>query len=149
MPSEGQKDLAQKLADAGADIIFGSHPHVIQPVEIKDVVVEGGMPKKVFIAYSLGNFISNQRERYTDSGVIMNVEIVKDHNENTVSIANIEYIPTWVYRYYREGKAQYRILPVEKYINGAGELQEVDRQRMQDVWYETTGLLNNIEAALP
>ncbi|MFO7154451.1 MAG: CapA family protein [Caldicoprobacter oshimai] len=145
MPSEEQKDLAHQLAEAGADIIFGSHPHVIQPIEIKNILVEGGMPKKVFVAYSLGNFISNQRERYTDSGVIMNVEIVKDHDSNTVSIGKIGYVPTWVYKYHQDGKAQYRILPVEKYINGAGELQGIDEQRIQAVWHETTSLLNNTE----
>jgi len=144
-PSEEQKELAQQLANAGADIIFGSHPHVIQPIEIKDVALEGGMTKKVVVAYSLGNFISNQRERYTDSGVIVNVEIVKDHDENTITISNISYIPTWVYKYYHNGKAQYRVLPVEKYINGDGELQGVDEQRIRDVWHEITGLLNNIE----
>lgn len=144
-PSEEQKDLAQQLANAGADIIFGSHPHVIQPIEIKDVALEGRMTKKVVVAYSLGNFISNQRERYTDSGVIVNVEIVKDHDENTITISKISYIPTWVYKYYHNGKAQYRVLPVEKYINGDGELQGVDEQRIRDVWHEITGLLNNIE----
>ncbi|MBM7581637.1 poly-gamma-glutamate synthesis protein (capsule biosynthesis protein) [Caldicoprobacter guelmensis] len=145
MPSEEQKDLAHQLAEAGADIIFGSHPHVIQPVEIKNILMEDGMPKKVFVAYSLGNFISNQRKRYTDSGVIMNVEIVKDYDKNTVSIVNIRYVPTWVYKYYQDGKTQYRILPMEKYINGAGELQGIDEQRIQAVWHETTCLLGEIE----
>lgn len=144
-PGEEQKDLAQRLANAGADIIFGSHPHVIQPVEIMEVVLEDGAKKNVFVAYSLGNFISNQKDRYTDIGVIVNVEVVKDHNENTISIVKVTYVPTWVYRYYKNGKAQYRILPVKKYINGAGELQGVDERRIRDVWQETTGLLNNIE----
>jgi len=142
MPSERQKDLAQRLADAGADIIFGSHPHVIQPIEMKNIDAEGGTPKKVFVAYSLGNFISNQRDRYTDSGVIMNVELEKDHDKNTVSIVNIEYVPTWVYRYYQNGKAQYRILPVEKYMDEAGELQAKDKQRIREVWHETTNMLD-------
>lgn len=149
VPNDEQRDLAQRLVDAGADIVFGSHPHVIQPVEIKEVAREGGAMKKAFVAYSLGNFISNQRERYTDSGVIMNVEIVKDHGENAVSIANIDYIPTWVYKYYRGGKARYRILPVEKYLNGTGELLDADEQRLKDVWRETTSVLNNINVKSP
>ena len=62
------------------DIIFGSHPHVIQPMEIKQVTMEDGTEKDVLVAYSLGNFVSNQRDQYTDSGVIVNVEIIKNND---------------------------------------------------------------------
>jgi poly-gamma-glutamate synthesis protein (capsule biosynthesis protein) len=50
-PSRRQTDLAHAIVDAGADIVLGHHPHVLQPVELYN----GG-----FIAYSLGNFIFDQ-----------------------------------------------------------------------------------------
>ena len=50
-PTKEQREQAQFLADLGVDVIIGSHPHVIQPIEhIGDTVV----------IYSLGNFISGQ-----------------------------------------------------------------------------------------
>lgn len=55
-PTDRQHELAQKLADWGADIIIGTHPHVIQPVEY----ITAADGRKVLVIYSLGNFISAQ-----------------------------------------------------------------------------------------
>ncbi len=50
-PSSLQKKEGQAMVDAGADVIFGAHPHVIEPIEIY---------KEKFIFYSFGNFIFDQ-----------------------------------------------------------------------------------------
>jgi poly-gamma-glutamate synthesis protein (capsule biosynthesis protein) len=59
-PQEGQRELATKMIQAGADLIVGSHPHVIQGIELID-----GVP----VIYSLGNFIFDQVEPGTDVGM--------------------------------------------------------------------------------
>lgn len=59
LPTKRQKDIAHALVAAGCDVILGHHPHVLQPVELMDV--EG---HKALVAYSLGNFISNQDRMY-------------------------------------------------------------------------------------
>ncbi len=53
-----QKQLAQKLCDAGVDIIIGSHPHVVEPVE---TITSSDGKSETLVIYSLGNYISNQR----------------------------------------------------------------------------------------
>ena len=58
-PTKRQRDIARALVDAGCDVILGSHPHVLQPVELLEA---GG--RKAVVAYSLGNFISNQDRMY-------------------------------------------------------------------------------------
>jgi poly-gamma-glutamate synthesis protein (capsule biosynthesis protein) len=58
-PTQRQRDIARALVSAGADLILGHHPHVLQPVEVLEV--EG---RKALVAYSLGNFISNQDRMY-------------------------------------------------------------------------------------
>jgi poly-gamma-glutamate synthesis protein (capsule biosynthesis protein) len=58
-PTKRQRDIAQALAEAGCDVILGHHPHVLQPVEL---IEAGG--RRVLVAYSLGNFISNQDRMY-------------------------------------------------------------------------------------
>jgi poly-gamma-glutamate synthesis protein (capsule biosynthesis protein) len=58
-PTKRQRDIAHALVTAGGDVILGHHPHVLQPVELLDA---GG--RKVLVAYSLGNFISNQDRMY-------------------------------------------------------------------------------------
>ncbi|MFH0712297.1 MAG: CapA family protein [Candidatus Jorgensenbacteria bacterium] len=50
-PNERQMTLARLAIDAGADLVIGSHPHVIQPLEVYN---------GKYIAYSLGNFVFDQ-----------------------------------------------------------------------------------------
>ena len=54
--TQTQRDLAQQLSDWGADVILGTHPHVVQDAEWK-TSVDG---RRTFVAYSLGNFLSTQ-----------------------------------------------------------------------------------------
>lgn len=117
MPNEAQKQLTQFVIEAGADIILGSHPHVVQPYEIIETIDENGVPKRAVIVYSLGNFISNQgpprTAKYTDVGVVFNIELIKHFPEETVEIGAVQATSTWVHRYIEAGKYQYRILPIE------------------------------------
>ena len=63
-PTKSQRKWAQFLADAGADLIIGTHPHVLQPVE--EVMAKDG--RKVPVFYSLGNFVSAQKRPGTMLG---------------------------------------------------------------------------------
>jgi len=58
-PTKRQRDIAKRLVEAGCDLLLGHHSHVLQPAEIVDT---GG--RKALVAYSLGNFISNQDRMY-------------------------------------------------------------------------------------
>jgi len=138
MPNGFQKETADFLASMGVDIILGSHPHVIQPMERRNVTLEDGTEKEVFIIYSMGNFISNQQERYRDSGVIIDVEIIKDYDRETIELGEISYTPTWVYRFKEKGGFNYRILPVGQFLNGENDLSDSARERMREVLSETT-----------
>ena len=55
--NDAQRTLAQKIADWGADIIIGTHPHVVQTIEMLTSAKDG---TQVPVAYSLGNFVSTQ-----------------------------------------------------------------------------------------
>ncbi|WP_352419266.1 CapA family protein [Proteiniborus sp.] len=118
-PSEYQIELANKMIKWGADIILGSHPHVIQRSEI---VEHNGENK--FIIYSMGNFISNQRretlnvknKKYTEDGVIVNITLEKDFSLGKTVVKDVDYIPTWVYKYSESGVQKHVILPTSEYI---------------------------------
>lgn len=75
LPNKSQKELATWLCDQGVDIIFGGHPHVIQPMELIDNKVTG---RKTALFYSLGNFISNMKTRDTRGGAISRVTLRRD-----------------------------------------------------------------------
>jgi poly-gamma-glutamate capsule biosynthesis protein CapA/YwtB (metallophosphatase superfamily) len=139
-PNNFQKETADFLASLGVDIILGSHAHVLQPMERRKIAMDDGTEKEIFIIYSLGNFISNQRDKYRDSGVIVDLEIIKDYDRGTIELGEISYTPTWVYRFTRNGKSDYRILPVGKFLEEE-ELNGSARDRIRSVWNETTSHL--------
>ncbi len=108
-PSDSQKEIVQKIIEFGADIIIGGHPHVVQPFDYfktNNTKIDSG-----FVAYSMGNFISNQRWRYSDAGVILNIQISKNIFTDFVYISEISYLPTWVFKGNTAKGREYIILP--------------------------------------
>lgn len=91
-----QKRLAGFLRNHGGDIVVGTHPHVIQPFETDSSHV---------VLYSLGNFVSNQRQRYTDGGLLAEIEVVR-YPDGRMEYA-LETTPVWV------ALPGYRVLPPE------------------------------------
>lgn len=109
-----QKELAQKLCDYGVDIIIGSHPHVVQPVE---TIKSSDGETETVVIYSLGNYISNQRREnvgaYSEDGLMVNIDITKKSNEDKAIVKKVTCIPTWVNKYNLNGKPVYEIIPIE------------------------------------
>ncbi|MCX7797449.1 MAG: CapA family protein [Melioribacter sp.] len=105
-PSTYQEEIVDKTLNYGADVIVASHPHVVQRM----MFVNKNHRKK-FVAYSLGNFLSNQRWRYSDSGVILSIIISKDIYKNEISLDSIFVIPIWVYKGKECNKNKFLILP--------------------------------------
>ena len=94
-PTQAQHDAVRYALDAGAGIVIGAHPHVIGPTK---TIYSKTINDTAFIAYSLGNFLSNQYWRYTDAGVILKLTVKKNVTKNITSFKNASYMPTWVYR---------------------------------------------------
>lgn len=92
-PTSEQKEVSIDLSDAGADIIIGHHPHVLQPPEY----ILNSRGKKTFCAYSLGNFFTGQFGLYRQIGAFMSVEIEKkDPNSTNLNVKNPTYKLTFV-----------------------------------------------------
>jgi len=147
-PNKSQVKVAEEMINAGVDIILGSHPHVIQPMETRTVAAESGKTKKIFIIYSMGNFLSNQRKKYTDSGVIVNLRLIKDLKTGIVVIDKVSFVPTYVSLI----SGKYTILPVWKSIQAVQNKMTdspyyfpSDYSRLKEVWSETTNHLTNEE----
>lgn len=88
-PSIRQQQLAKSWFDAGADIIIGAHPHVIQPIKIHDTQL---------VAYSLGNFVFDQMfSQATRKGLILDLTLTfTDHQ-----LTHLDYTthPVTIYDY--------------------------------------------------
>ncbi|TFE30074.1 CapA family protein [Cohnella luojiensis] len=119
MPNEDQTKLARELVEAGADIILGSHPHVVQPYEQIDVSSsesDDGKPRQGIVIYSLGNFISNQTGNWKDVGLIFGVRLVKSRQADGSYITQCDAIttePTWVHIGWKNQKRHYTVIPMK------------------------------------
>ena len=101
-PTDGQRALAKKLAQWGADIVIGHHPHVIQPYEWLDGTL---------VIYSLGNFVSAQGKPETLIGALVQLDIEKDSGGITISEPEI----TPVITHYDAGNYNVRIYRFDQY----------------------------------
>ncbi len=100
----GQEKLAAFLHEQGADIVIGSHPHVVQPLEY----VLRGQDTCGITVYSLGNFISNQRKRYTNGGINVQLDL---RRENGKMHYKMSYLSCYVYRPFERGCLRYYTIP--------------------------------------
>lgn len=118
-PNDTQKYIAERLNSYGVDVILGSHPNVIEPIE---TIVNEESKHSTLVVYSMGNFISNQRQetmgnRLCEDGIILNLEIGKKLNGD-VELVSYDYIPTWTYKYKdSNGQNNYYILDSKKVLN--------------------------------
>lgn len=88
-----QEQLADLLFAGGADIILGGHSHVPQPMELRTVTDENGGTKQGFVCFSLGNFISAQNDRYTDTTAVLNLMLEKDPETGEATVSGYTYAP--------------------------------------------------------
>lgn len=91
LPNHAQRELADWLLEQGVTHIIGSHPHVIQPMELRK---DGNQQHAV--VYSLGNFISNMSAANTDGGLIFTLELEKYPLPNPIHPLqnNLSYSPS-------------------------------------------------------
>lgn len=102
-PNAWQRQAAAELIEAGADVILGHHPHVLQPVE--SYTTQNG--RRGVIAYSLGNFVSSQndgidkknktrKKALRGDGIILKISATKEQEKT--SITSADYVPIWTQR---------------------------------------------------
>lgn len=132
VPNERQIYLKEKLQEYGADIILGSHPHVLQKYE-----VEEKNNKKYFTIYSMGNALSNQRvenlkKSGVDTGAIVKLIIEKDNNTKDTNLKSYGVYPTYVDRYRKNRKLNYDIIKLEDVVEG-GKLNKITRPELKNV----------------
>ncbi len=105
--------MTKMMIREGVDHVIGAHPHVVQPVEN----IDGHL-----VAYSLGNFISNQRKKMTDGGIMVELTIIKSENETR--LFSWRYIPVW--RYIRRAKRiTYEIIPTDLFKSDTAHFHSI------------------------
>jgi poly-gamma-glutamate capsule biosynthesis protein CapA/YwtB (metallophosphatase superfamily) len=107
-PTDEQQRLANVLTENGADIIFGHHPHVLQPIQ----TYKTSDGRDAVVIYSLGNFLSGQKDDYKDIGGMAAVQVEKKRSPTgaVISYPSIEFQPTFVAQV---NYTNYRIYPLD------------------------------------
>ncbi len=113
LPEQSERELAEWMLSQGVDHIIGSHPHVIQPMEV--ITSPTDSTDRHIIAYSLGNYLSNQSpettgKQLTDGGASVTLTLKKHLGKTRLS--HCSYSLNWVSRPAVSGNRNYRIYPV-------------------------------------
>ncbi len=101
-PGSAQRQAAQTLVDAGADVIIGMHPHVIQ----ESKWVERADGSRCFLTYSLGNLLSGMYGGKNALGSLLSLDIVCKSGQAPY-VDNVQVIPT-VCHYEKENSVNYQ-----------------------------------------
>lgn len=121
-PDEFQVAWTETLLDLGVDFVLGSHPHVVQPIQL----FENQNTSDKGVIYSMGNFLSNQNGNWQDYGVILNLVLKKDLEEQKVRLEEISVIPTYVRKIWRVDKKEFEIIPLDpEYVKGNDQDQQI------------------------
>ena len=105
LPSKEQREMAAWLLSHGVDHVIGGHPHVAQPLELRN---DG----RNLVAWSMGNLVSNQSKPNTYGGYMVRLDITKSGLQTTLS--DCYYTLYWVSRPPDNGyRHTYRILPID------------------------------------
>lgn len=90
-PNGFQKKYAQLFADCGVDVVIGTHPHTIQPVEW----IKGENGNQMLCVYSLGNFVGGMLTTDNAIGGEITFDFVK--KDETIQIQNVKWTPTIIH----------------------------------------------------
>ena len=150
-PSPEQKELARFLAAAGAHIIIGSHPHVIQPMEYISMEDENGIQHRTFVAYSLGNFISSQHmipgtipTHEVQYGMLLRLHLQRDTPGQAAYLQDVDYTLTWVDRSQR-----HRIIPLPFVKQGLPVPPFIPESKWPEIRETALGLQERLDGFSP
>jgi poly-gamma-glutamate capsule biosynthesis protein CapA/YwtB (metallophosphatase superfamily) len=110
LPNAYQKNWEKYCYDLGVDMVIGSHPHVIQPLERKIVNKE-----EKLTVYSLGNYVSNQRDRYKNGGLMVGATLQKVAGK--IEIKEVHHSFAYVHTKQEQAVKYYYILPEFDYTH--------------------------------
>lgn len=144
--SSFQRKMAQRLADAGIELIIGHHPHVLQEIE---VLTSSDGERQTLVFYSISNILHNMDyDTHNTKGFAQDAVIVRitiSRRDGQAAVTGADYIPTFVTRVPRGEGAQHLIVPVLAALEDPAAWQsdraelEASYRRIQSVLSNSTG----------
>lgn len=146
LPERPERELADWLIEQGVDHVIGSHPHVLQPMEIKR---DSRTPSKHVVVYSLGNFISNMSKENTDGGAMVKLELQRIFR--ITRLVDCQYSLVWTSRPALSGKKNFELYPatflhkpikneevnaMKRFLVGARSLFDAHNKGIKEYFFE-------------
>ncbi len=142
-PDQIVRDTARQMIAAGVDLIIGSHPHMVQPIEYLTVQTDAG-ERTGLVAWSLGNFIDDMKTRYTDSGIILDFTLTR-LADGTIALSDVGYVPVYCWRQ----DSMIRAIPSGEYLEERPEgMNDATYSRMKASYGELVKLIGDDFPAL-
>lgn len=139
-PSADQRNLAKKMAQWGANVIIGHHPHVLQPVEW----IENSDGTRTLVAYSLGNFISQQNTAARVIGGMLHYSVSKDFSTGKVTVSDVSF--ETIVTHYVSGTHDVQIYPLSEYTDALAKKQA---SRIKQADFSVAYIENFVKEVIP
>lgn len=107
-PNTAQQSLAHWLIEQGVDHVIGSHPHVVQPIQL---IPSAHYPTQHAVVYSLGNYVSNMSIAHGDVGLCAKLTLEKIGP--TTRLKDLSYDFVWTERPTLSRTGDFRIIPAD------------------------------------
>ena len=132
-PNENQTTTADFLFKNGVDIILGSHPQVLQPMEKRKVTLEDGTIKDGLIIYSLGSLVPDQYKEDYRNSILLNISVTKHKETGGVTIDAVRYMPINFYDFNYESR-KYRVIDINSALSAYddGNRETIDSPELYD-----------------
>ena len=105
--------LARTLAEAGADIILGTHPNVVQGTERLRVTRSDGLEYEAVVCYSLGSLLTDARAPENTAGMVAYLTVAYDPTQRRAILGELACTPLYIASQREGGESVYRVVDVE------------------------------------
>ena len=138
---ESVRALAKTLAQAGADVILGTHPNVAQGIERITTTRSDGLAYDTIVCYSLGSLLTDARAAENTAGMVVTIEATYDPAERRVTLGEPQVTPVYIARTRQSDEYVYRVVPARD-AEALAALEESERTaaaRAAEIVEEMTG----------
>ena len=138
---ESVRALAKTLAQAGADVILGTHPNVAQGIERITTTRSDGLAYDTIVCYSLGSLLTDARAAENTAGMVVTIEATYDPAERRVTLGEPQVTPVYIARTRQSDEYVYRVVPARdaEVLAALEESERTAAARAAEIVEEMTG----------